>query len=83
MLHEFIGFRIGIDQNRLRFRQHMGNEMVHYTTDCWDAEIHSSVDWTECIGCADRAAYDLTVHMQKMGKLLLVRQAFKNYCEKG
>lgn len=31
--------RIGIDPKRLRFRQHMMNEMAHYASDCWDAEI--------------------------------------------
>ncbi|POW07061.1 hypothetical protein PSTT_08526, partial [Puccinia striiformis] len=47
---------------RLRFRQHMDNEMAHYASDCWDAEIHSSYGWIECVGCADRSAYDLSVH---------------------
>lgn len=68
---------IGIDPNRLRFRQHMGNEMAHYATDCWDAEIHNSTGWTECVGCADRAAYDLSVHTAKTGTPLIVRQALK------
>jgi len=75
-IHLFL-LRIGIDENRLRFRQHMGNEMAHYATDCWDAEIFSSVGWTECVGCADRAAYDLSVHSKKTGKPLVVRQALK------
>ncbi|KAG6874618.1 Glycine--tRNA ligase 1, mitochondrial, partial [Termitomyces sp. T32_za158] len=38
--------KIGINPERLRFRQHMGNEMAHYATDCWDAEIHNSTGWT-------------------------------------
>ena len=33
---------IGIDTNRIRFRQHMDNELAHYATDCWDADIHTS-----------------------------------------
>ncbi|KAF8574095.1 glycyl-tRNA synthetase [Ramaria rubella] len=69
--------KIGIDPRRLRFRQHMANEMAHYATDCWDAEIESSVGWTECVGCADRAAYDLSVHSEKTGRPLVVRQALK------
>ncbi|KAJ7023062.1 hypothetical protein C8F04DRAFT_970554, partial [Mycena alexandri] len=70
--------RIGIDGKRLRFRQHMANEMAHYATDCWDAEIQNSVGgWTECLGCVDRAAYDLTVHAAKTGRALVVRQALK------
>jgi len=68
---------IGIDPKRLRFRQHMSNEMAHYATDCWDAEIHNSTGWTECVGCADRAAYDLSVHSERTGQPLVVRQALK------
>ena len=29
---------IGVDGDRLRFRQHERNEMAHYAADCWDAE---------------------------------------------
>lgn len=69
--------KIGINPARLRFRQHMGNEMAHYATDCWDAEIENSTGWTECVGCADRAAYDLTVHSDRTGHPLVVREALK------
>jgi glycyl-tRNA synthetase len=69
--------RIGISPSRLRFRQHMGNEMAHYATDCWDAEIHTSYGWVECVGCADRAAYDLSVHSKRTGQALVVREALK------
>jgi glycyl-tRNA synthetase len=68
---------IGINPQRLRFRQHMANEMAHYATDCWDAEIQNATGWTECVGCADRAAYDLSVHSNKTGTPLVVRQALK------
>lgn len=34
--------KIGIKSEKLRFRQHMNNEMAHYACDCWDAEIESS-----------------------------------------
>lgn len=54
--------KIGIDVTRLRFRQHMGNEMAHYATDCWDTELHTSYGWIECVGCADRSCYDLEQH---------------------
>lgn len=46
--------KIGVDNSRLRFRQHMANEMAHYACDCWDAEILTSYGWVECVGCADR-----------------------------
>jgi glycyl-tRNA synthetase len=47
----------------------MANEMAHYAADCWDAEILSSYGWIECVGCADRSAYDLTVHSKKKQRM--------------
>eukprot|EP00533_Pseudo-nitzschia_delicatissima_P005308 CAMPEP_0116084412 /NCGR_PEP_ID=MMETSP0327-20121206/3789_1 /TAXON_ID=44447 /ORGANISM="Pseudo-nitzschia delicatissima, Strain B596" /LENGTH=710 /DNA_ID=CAMNT_0003575357 /DNA_START=256 /DNA_END=2388 /DNA_ORIENTATION=+ len=54
--------KIGMDSERLRFRQHLATEMAHYAADCWDLEIKSSYGWVECVGHADRACYDLDVH---------------------
>ncbi|MBW0475597.1 hypothetical protein O181_015312 [Austropuccinia psidii MF-1] len=73
--------KIGIDPTRLRFRQHMSNEMAHYASDCWDAEILSSYGWIECVGCADRSAYDLTVHSVRTGTKLVVREALRETIE--
>jgi glycyl-tRNA synthetase len=67
--------RIGIDQSKVRFRQHLANEMAHYATDCWDAELLTSYGWIECVGCADRSAYDLTVHSKYTGTPLVVKEA--------
>lgn len=50
--------KIGVDPKKLRFRQHPPNEMAHYACDCWDAELLTSYGWIECVGCADRSAYD-------------------------
>lgn len=69
--------KIGIDPSRVRFRQHMSTEMAHYACDCWDAEIETSYGWIECVGCADRSAYDLTVHSKKTGHALIVREQLK------
>ncbi|PWN30046.1 glycyl-tRNA synthetase [Jaminaea rosea] len=69
--------KIGIDPSRLRFRQHMANEMAHYASDCWDAEIQTSYGWIECVGCADRSAYDLTVHAKKTKRDLTVQKLHK------
>ena len=66
--------RLGADPEKLRFRQHMTNEMAHYAADCWDAEMLTSYGWIECVGCADRSAYDLTVHSKKTGQPLCVRE---------
>ncbi|KAF1971846.1 glycyl-tRNA synthetase-like protein [Bimuria novae-zelandiae CBS 107.79] len=69
--------KIGIDPKKIRFRQHMANEMAHYAADCWDAELLTSYGWIECVGCADRSAYDLSVHMKKTGAPLVVREPRK------
>lgn len=69
--------RIGVDPEKMRFRQHMANEMAHYAADCWDAELLTSYGWIECVGCADRSAYDLTVHSKKTGAPLCVRETRK------
>uniref|UniRef100_F6XXD0 Anticodon-binding domain-containing protein n=1 Tax=Monodelphis domestica TaxID=13616 RepID=F6XXD0_MONDO len=54
--------KAGVCAERLRFRQHMDNEMAHYACDCWDAEARTSYGWIEIVGCADRSCYDLTCH---------------------
>ena len=54
--------KCGVNKNNIRFRQHKTDEMAHYATDCWDAEIELSYGWLECVGIADRACYDLTRH---------------------
>nr|XP_043613169.1 glycine--tRNA ligase, mitochondrial 1-like [Erigeron canadensis] len=68
--------RLGIDEERLRFRQHLSNEMAHYAEDCWDAEIKCSYGWIECVGIADRSTYDLRVHSDKSGIALVAREKF-------
>lgn len=72
-IHLFLE-KIGVDLSKMRFRQHMANEMAHYATDCWDAELLTSTGWVECVGCADRSAYDLSVHAKKTGAPLVVRE---------
>lgn len=72
-IHLFLQ-RIGVDLSKMRFRQHMQNEMAHYACDCWDAELLTTSGWVECVGCADRSAYDLSVHAKKTGAPLVVRE---------
>jgi len=68
--------KVGIDSQRLRFRQHESDEMAHYATDCWDAEIHGSYGWVECVGIAHRGCYDLESHEKATGKSLRARREF-------
>ncbi|KAL0415458.1 UNVERIFIED_CONTAM: Glycine--tRNA ligase, mitochondrial 1 [Sesamum latifolium] len=67
---------LGIDKDRLRFRQHLANEMAHYAADCWDAEIECSYGWIECVGIADRSAYDLRAHTDKSGVPLVAHEKY-------
>jgi glycyl-tRNA synthetase len=68
--------RVGVDGDRLRFRQHLAGERAHYASDCWDAESEIGGDeraetlasdptageWIEIAGFSDRGAYDLSKH---------------------
>lgn len=83
MLGYFIGrtfmfaVDIGIKPELVRFRQHQSGEMAHYATDCWDMEILSSFGWVECVGLADRSAYDLTAHMKGSGEKMVASRVFE------
>jgi len=84
-IYQFL-LKVGIDPARLRFRQHMSNEMAHYACDCWDAECLTSYGWIECVGCADRSAYDLTQHTKSTGVKLVAEKKLPapktmNVCE--
>ncbi|MCE8426770.1 MAG: glycine--tRNA ligase [Candidatus Methanoperedens sp.] len=81
--HQFLGYclartyqfliRVGVSSGKLRFRQHMKDEMAHYAADCWDAEIHSDrFGWVEIVGIADRTDYDLKSHSKQSGTELSV-----------
>lgn len=59
--------RLGVDPKRLRFRQHLPDEMAHYAADCWDAEVLLSYGWTEITGIADRGCWDLSRHAEFSG----------------
>jgi len=67
----------GLDEARVRFRQHLSHEMAHYATDCWDGEVETSYGWIECCGLADRSAYDLTCHARASGTDLRAFEAFE------
>jgi glycyl-tRNA synthetase len=70
-------FLENIGMKYIRFRQHRSDEMAHYACDCWDAECLSSYGWIECVGIADRSAYDLTCHSNGSKKDLSVREELK------
>ena len=58
----------GIDPKKIRFRKHDKDELAHYATECWDAELYSErFGWVECVGIADRSAHDLEAHFKASG----------------
>ncbi|KAL6186234.1 hypothetical protein ACLB2K_042355 [Fragaria x ananassa] len=57
--------RLGIDKNRLRFRQHLAKEMAHYAADCWDAEIDTSYGWIECVVHVHKLLFSLSATPQQ------------------
>lgn len=76
MTYDFMR-KVGIDLDRVRFRQHESNEMAHYATDCWDLEILGSYGWVECVGIAHRGCYDLQAHEEATNKPLRARREFQ------
>lgn len=87
--HEFLGYclaityrflvRVGVSADKLRFRQHMKDEMAHYAADCWDAEILSDrFGWVEVVGIADRTDYDLKAHAKQSETELAVYVPYDN-----
>ncbi|MFC6960557.1 glycine--tRNA ligase [Halocatena marina] len=54
--------RIGVDMDRFRYRQHRPNELSHYSSDCWDAEVELDGNWIELTGFSYRSDYDLSKH---------------------
>ena len=57
---------LGLNDDVIRFRQHLSNELSHYALQCWDLEVLlANFQWLECVGCAHRGDHDLTVHNTK------------------
>uniref|UniRef100_A0A8C2NP09 Glycine--tRNA ligase n=1 Tax=Capra hircus TaxID=9925 RepID=A0A8C2NP09_CAPHI len=69
--------KVGVSPEKLRFRQHMENEMAHYACDCWDAESKTSYGWIEIVGCADRSCYDLSCHARATKVPLVAEKPLK------
>ena len=59
--------QMGINGQKLRFRQHLESELSHYALDTWDIEYNYAFGWKELMGCANRTQYDLEQH-QKFSK---------------
>ncbi len=63
-----IALKLGIERNRLRFRQHRKDELSHYSSDCWDLEFKLDGDWVEIVGISDRGQFDVKNHQNSSGQ---------------
>ena len=64
-LTQSILLQAGVDPKKFRFRKHADDELAHYAQECWDAELYSDrFGWIECVGIADRSAYDISSHIK-------------------
>ena len=67
----------GIDPKKFRFRKHGPTELAHYATECWDVELFSKrFGWIECVGIADRSAFDLNAHIDSSGTDMYAQRKF-------
>jgi glycyl-tRNA synthetase len=54
--------KTGIDMERTRLRQLLGEEKAFYASTAFDFEVETSLGWLELVACNYRAEYDLTGH---------------------
>lgn len=67
---EFVTNKLGIDKEKLRWRQHTDKERSHYSKDTYDLDFQFPFGWDELWGIAYRTNYDLTQHMNLSGESL-------------
>ncbi len=68
----------GVDPKKFRFRKHGNDELAHYAQECWDAELYSErFGWVECVGIADRSAYDLDSHVKASGNDMYAQRKYE------
>lgn len=63
-------YRLGINPDRLRLRDHDADELSHYSDATSDIEVHYRWGWGELEGIAHRGDFDLTQHAKHSGKSL-------------
>ena len=63
-------YNLGVTRDKLRLRQHEGDELSHYAKDTWDIEYQFPWGWGEIQGIANRTDFDLKAHMEMSGERL-------------
>ncbi|MDO8435532.1 MAG: glycine--tRNA ligase, partial [bacterium] len=59
---------LGLDQKKLRVREHTAKELSHYSKRTVDIEYETPMGWKELFGLAYRTDFDLKNHAEKSGK---------------
>lgn len=59
---------LGVRADKLRRREHGGDELAHYAKCCTDVEYEFPFGWQELEGVANRGSYDLERHIEHSGK---------------
>jgi len=70
-LAEFLSWfhELGLKPEKLRLRQHVKDELSHYSRETWDVEYdYPQWGWKELMGVANRGDYDLNAHSKHSGK---------------
>ncbi|MCL0028759.1 glycine--tRNA ligase [Dehalococcoidia bacterium] len=61
---------LGVEPDRLRVRNHTGEELSHYAKATADIEYHFPWGWGELMGIANRTDFDLRAHSEASGHTL-------------
>ncbi|MBI5228626.1 glycine--tRNA ligase [Candidatus Micrarchaeota archaeon] len=59
---------LGIHPENLRIREHLKEELSHYSSETWDVEYNYPWGWKELEGIANRGDFDLKQHAKFSGK---------------
>lgn len=59
---------LGMDKNKLRFREHAPDERAHYARAAWDIEYETPWGWDEAEGIHHRGDWDLSRHSKFSGQ---------------
>ena len=60
--------KLGMSENKLRFREHESDERAHYARAAWDIEYETPFGWKECEGIHHRGNWDLSRHSEFSGQ---------------